>query len=186
MALLALFVSAYTVYVQRQQLKVQAWPRLELAVDHEAGESPGDAIATLKLVNRGVAPGEVKWVHTSREGKTFNDWIALVDAIHDAHKEAPPVKVYRGRNPVGAVVGVGQDFPLLAVNAAALNMIDWDDKMGLAICYCSLLEDCWTFEIANGKTRTSASESCPHEENGFVGIPSSASPFAPRADAGAR
>ena len=74
--LLALFVSAYTVYIQRQQLKVQAWPRLTFESDSQPGDTPSDVRFSLSLRNRESlrrdpldAPDD-RWRDCNRTGTT--------------------------------------------------------------------------------------------------------------------
>ena len=73
-ALLALLLSAYTVYIQRQQLKVQAWPRLTLEDDAQPGPSPGEIKYTVSVKNRGVAPAEVRAMRVAFDGEDVTDW----------------------------------------------------------------------------------------------------------------
>lgn len=73
--LLAIFVAAYTVYVQRQQLKVQAWPRLALEYDLQSGANRDESQLTLSLTNRGFAPAEVRQMHVVVGGTKVTNYL---------------------------------------------------------------------------------------------------------------
>src|SRR5271168_5107536 len=75
-ACLALLVSAYTVYIQRQQLKVQVWPRLAPFSEGQVGSNTSEVHISFGLKNRGVAPAEVRSVQVTFDGEAMPDWKA--------------------------------------------------------------------------------------------------------------
>lgn len=59
--LLALFVSGYTAFVQREQVRAQVWPHLLIGYSDPARE--------LAVLNKGVGPALVKSVEITVDGK---------------------------------------------------------------------------------------------------------------------
>jgi hypothetical protein len=161
--LLALFVSAYTVYVQRQQLKVQAWPRLTLELEADRAAPAGRSRATLLLRNRGVAPAEIRAMRLSLGGRDMTDWLDWLTAVGQ-RQGVKTISFDEATTPVGMVLGVGQDLVLLGTESLPTQaMLNADAESSIDVCYCSVLDDCWVLTIppARGRPTTKAVAECP-------------------------
>jgi hypothetical protein len=162
--LLALLVSAYTVYVQRQQLKAQAWPRLVLDGSSEPGATPGAVHFTLSVKNRGVAPAEVRAMSVLFNGQPVSDWGDLIDR---AERERHVRLAFRadGRGtPAGVVLGAGDEIAIFKTeSAAAVALLFVEDyATSMTLCYCSMLGDCWLLDVpAKGESTTTPVSTCP-------------------------
>ena len=167
--LLALFVSAYTVYIQRQQLKVQAWPRLTIEVDSQRGSGPDEAHTTISLKNRGVAPAEVRAMQMTFEGHAVTDWQDYLVRLMGSRGLYGDLRISKAFSPLGSVLGVGQEVPLLATESLRTDaLLIADEKSTISICYCSVLDDCWLLEVpARGVSTTAPVAHCPTYATNF-------------------
>lgn len=98
--LLALCVSGYTAYVQRQQVRAQVWPHLSV------GQS--DFPPSLTVVNQGVGPALVRSVEVLVDGKPQPDWehVFAAEGMHgDIHRLTSKLS--------GAVLSPGQKLTWL-------------------------------------------------------------------------
>jgi hypothetical protein len=157
---LALLVSAYTAYMQRQQVRAQVWPMLEL----QTGNRP-----TLRfmLANKGVGPALIRHVVITVDGKPVTDWDEALQRIFvtgkhhfgesDIHRRVlsagETLEFLFPSDDNGAPLAVGAKGSLGDVLDHARH-----DRLGFEICYCSTLGDCWTLRAApeppNGTTET--------------------------------
>ena len=147
-AALALAVSTYNVYLQRQQIRAQVWPRLQWSYDNVGGFD-------YSLLNGGVGPAEIEAVRVTVDGKPVATWDEVLRLTTGA--ERPHINSFM----VGRVLGPGVEIRPLrmekgadadAVNAARAR-IDVD------ICYCSSLHDCW--HLAHALKPVTEVPSCP-------------------------
>lgn len=135
--LLALLVSGYTAYIQRQQVRAQVWPHLSIAYQDQAYK--------LSVFNKGVGPAIVRSVEVTVDGKPQPDWEHALAAMSLPHAESD----YGHSTLATAVLSPGD----------ALAVLVFDEKTkyqhfrtamsahGLVnICYCSTLGDCWLLE----------------------------------------
>ena len=133
--LLALCVSGYTAYLQRQQVRAQVWPYLE----------PGMSSSKRKVVlfNKGVGPAIIRSAKILVDGKPQRNWKAAFAAL-DLH--------------------FGHHIPYSTINGVVIPANDHIDQLGfptaedfdlfahqikrvdLKLCYCSTLDECWTYE----------------------------------------
>ena len=134
-AVLALVVAAYTADLQRQQVRAQVWPRLQV------GRSMGRHWI---VWNKGTGPARVRTVRVQVDKLPVKNWDALLIAL--------------GRKPEGygqsqvnkAVISAGERIEMfsvpdnepgraLFVDVFSKNM----HRLGIEICYCSVLNQCW-------------------------------------------
>lgn len=154
--LLALAVSGYTAYVQRQQLRAQVWPHLQLL------SSDFRAEARYFIANGGTGPARVAAVRITIDGvavKTradlckaagFDDstgiiWSSLSTAVLPAGKELTflqPAPDEHSRDSLIALIH-GQGH-----------------KLGMTVCYCSVLDECWV-DFRDTRSNGPATQPCP-------------------------
>jgi hypothetical protein len=139
----ALATSTYNVYLQRQQVRAQVWPRVVLKTAYSKEKGFSSVVA-----NRGVGPAEIKRVGVRIDGKLAEDWYGVestflhrpdfsateISPIED-EVVSPGLEItwFHIQDPVE-----GREF-LTAIEGGA-HGIDID------ICYCSTLGDCWTLD----------------------------------------
>src|SRR4051812_49348223 len=78
-SLLALAVSGYSTYWQRQQIRVQTWPRLTLQLS-ETNE-PRERAWTLKIQNVGIGPAEVGGAEVRVDGQPVHTWAEMAQKL---------------------------------------------------------------------------------------------------------
>jgi hypothetical protein len=133
---LALATSTYNVYLQRQQVRAQVWPRLTFVTSL----SKSDGL-TVTLTNRGVGPAEVQRVRVLVDGKPAEDWPDALGKLLGS-----------GSFSVGGIAPIEHEIvsPGLEIHALkiadtrdATKLVSQMDRLEIELCYCSTLDDCW-------------------------------------------
>ena len=70
---LALCVSGYTAYVQRQQVRATVWPILEF--------ESGNGTIHFSLANKGVGPAIITHVVVTVDGQPVTNWTEVLEKI---------------------------------------------------------------------------------------------------------
>jgi hypothetical protein len=156
-AVLAVTVSAYTAYVQRQQVRAQVWPILEV----NSGNEPE---LRLWIANKGVGPALIRNVHIDLDGKTVTEWNALLVQLYGRASYSFSVDTITNR-----VLSAGETLnafiPHFSESQNELKVrFDRHDRfrVGMEICYCSTLGDCWRLiSAAQKQPRTEEIRRCP-------------------------
>ena len=131
---LALVVSGYTAWIQRQQVRAQVWPYLI------AGNDDGNQ--SVFVYNKGVGPAIVKSAQVFIDGKPQPDWAHVIAAL------GLPEHGYSQSTLNPDVISAGEQV-------RAIHLLDKDrwqafrdgatTRMTLDICYCSTLDECWMY-----------------------------------------
>jgi hypothetical protein len=140
--LLALAVSGYTAYLQRQQVRAQVWPYLEPGMSSSKRE--------VTLFNRGVGPAIIESVQVLVDGKPQRNWPAVFAALGIDFGHHIPYSTING------VVIPANDHvtQLLFPTAEDFNLFTRQIKrVVMKVCYCSSLGDCWAYD---GRAQTPA------------------------------
>lgn len=132
--LLALCVSGYTAYIQRQQVRAQVWPWLFAGND--------DDRQSIMVANKGVGPAIVQSAQMLVDGKPQPDWKHVLDALN-----VPPHQFAQATlNP--NVLSPGEEVQVLRF----LDKGDYQrfkvaatDHLTTNICFCSTLRECWMY-----------------------------------------
>lgn len=132
--LLALVVSGYTAYIQRQQVRAQVWPYLE------AGNDDGNH--AIFVYNKGVGPAIVKSAQVFIDGKPQTNWANVLAALglppHNYVQSTLNPNVISPGEQV-RVIGFFDDEHWKVFRSGAV------DRMTMNICYCSTLDECWMY-----------------------------------------
>lgn len=148
--LLALLVSGYTAWLQRQQVSAQVWPYLEPGMSASKQE--------ISLFNRGVGPAIIRSVQVLVDGKPQRNWPAVFAALGVDYGHHIPYSTING------VVIPANDHvtQLLFPTREEFNLYSHQvDRVVLKLCYCSTLGDCWNYDGAAAspaETRQPAAE----------------------------
>lgn len=153
MALLALLVSAYTAWIQRQQVRAQVMPLLEYGTSNQPA-------LTLELDNKGVGPARVEHVVITFDDRPLHDWNELGQALFRPGEDVGYSVSLLGNHILspgerlnmytltraGQPIGVGKEgSPEWRFNQDRL-------RVGVEICYCSTLDECWTLKVRRQET----------------------------------
>jgi hypothetical protein len=153
--LLALLVSGYTAYVQRQQLRAQVWPHLTIATNNVPPE------IGLHVINSGTGPARIVAVRVTVDHHPAVRW-------EDAQKAM-------GVNPEGiiqsqlsnTVLPAGKDMTILRPFDEATTPRFVADFLGskhdltIAVYYCSVLDECWLVTTEDQPAALGGPAACP-------------------------
>lgn len=150
--LLALCVSGYTAWIQRQQVRAEVWPYLQ------TGISPSQR--QMNLSNKGVGPATVKRVKLFVDGKPQHGWPEAFDALglHDLRNT--PASTING-------IVISPDESIQQINLpdaeTFARFYRQYPRIQLAICYCSALDECWIYDerAESAEARRRPVATCP-------------------------
>ncbi|HKP04808.1 MAG TPA: hypothetical protein VJU77_15755 [Chthoniobacterales bacterium] len=158
----ALFVSGYTAYVQRQQVRAAVWPILEYNTSNEP---------QIKFVveNKGVGPAIVRHVLMKVDGQPVRTWTeAFVKLMGPGRYlfslSTVSSHVFAAGESMDILVPHGSDGgPLtLEKDAALRTALDKERfRVEMEICYCSTLGECWILRSGPAGTSTTETRTCP-------------------------
>lgn len=150
--LLALLVSGYTAYVQRQQVRAQVWPHATIAYQ--------DQERRLSIFNKGVGPAMLRTVRVTIDGKPHRDWASALAALGLSGAG------YGHSTVSETVLSPGESLPVIVFDDPAIYARfrqGMNARGRMDFCYCSTLEECWTFEDRRppAKPVVRATAQCP-------------------------
>ena len=158
--LLALGVSGYTAYIQRQQVRAQVWPYLEPGVSGSKRE--------LIVVNKGAGPALVQSVQMYVDSKPRRNWDAVYAALGLKLSQRPP---YSTLNSIVLSPGERLD-QVLFQNAEDFNAFAKQaNRVEMRMCYCSTLGECWIYdgrEKDPARLRREINECPAHSADDFI------------------
>jgi hypothetical protein len=150
----ALFVSGYTAYVQRQQVRAMVWPILEYDTSNEP-------MIQFTLENKGVGPAIIRHVIVTVDGQPVPDWNEALQKLvrpgtYHFSESTMGGHVLKAGESIDILVPHDSDNSVLTSGKAgelwtALNKAR--HRVGVEICYCSTLGDCWTLR-SDAKTNS--------------------------------
>jgi hypothetical protein len=160
---LALCISGYTAYMQRQQVRAAVWPILEF--DTSSGPNIHFSIS-----NKGVGPAIIRHVIVRVDGHPVKNWNEMLDKLLGPGKHR-----YSESDITGHVFSAGESMTVCTPRDANGNPLTHDQsnplwaemdkgraRVSVEICYSSTLGECWTLR-AGGLTAGATTEmrSCP-------------------------
>ncbi len=160
--LCALCVSAYTAYVQRQQVRAAVWPILEF----DSGNGP----IHFTLANKGVGPAIIRHVIVKVDGQPVRNWKEALEKIL-----GPGEHLGSESDMSGHVFAAAESRTVFTPHDAENNPLNFDKSNPLwvkmnkerlrvttEICYSSTLGECWILR-AGGLTPSTTTETrrCP-------------------------
>ncbi|MEM9000863.1 MAG: hypothetical protein AAGB24_11425 [Bacteroidota bacterium] len=140
-SVLALIVSIYEANLLKAQQKATVWPYFSVNEGYDA------AGFRINASNNGTGPALISSVLVECNGKPFKKYIDLLNTIKPNNTMG--YDKIRVSNISNTVVKAGEERELL--------FLPWSDetreilklmggKVRIKIQYCSVLEDCWTYE----------------------------------------
>lgn len=158
----ALFVSGYTAYVQRQQVRAVVWPILEFSTGN-------DPDIRFIVANKGVGPAIVRHVIATVDGQPVRTW-------HDALvKILGPGKYTFSQSTIsGHVLAAGESInafirkeahgtPPSSEESGSIRarLDEGRGRVAMEICYCSTLGECWILRSGSDGNSTTEARTCP-------------------------
>jgi hypothetical protein len=161
--LLALCVSGYTAYMQRQQVRAAVWPILEF----NSSNAPD---IHFTLANKGVGPAIIRNVVVRVDDQPMRNWNEVFEKLlgpGEHHGSETDMSNH--------VLSAGESMDVLTPFGADANPIKFDrsnllwaklDKdrfrVTVEICYSSALGECWILRAGGpGASTTTESGHCP-------------------------
>lgn len=157
--LLALCVSGYTAWLQRQQVRAQVWPYIETGWSQSG--------RYVLLANKGVGPARIETIQMFVDGKPYKDWSSIFAALGLKFDPMPPYSTVHG-----IVISPGTLVQQLAFrDEEQFRQFDpLYPRIDVAVCYCSSLGECWQLderETDPARLRRSV-EICPLSPEDFA------------------
>jgi hypothetical protein len=169
----ALVVSAYTAYVQRQQVRAQVYPILQF------GSGANDEGFHAILENKGMGPALIHSVVITLDGKPVHNWYELLARVlgpgtplfyYDSFGqrvlspgESLRVLNFTRMEPPKPKPG---DKPIAPESPQESNdrLMESRSRWRVSICYCSTLGDCWTLIQSSTEDFTKDTRSCSERD----------------------
>jgi hypothetical protein len=150
-ALAALVISAVSLYIARQQTEVMhrqlaasIWPAMQF---HTSNVRDGEPVISMSVQNVGVGPARVHSFSITHQGEPVADLTAFIEGCcaPEGTSVSTITSFVEGRIlPAGEQV----DFLTLAADVNHPAVFERFDRvrgeLDVEVCYCSVLEECWT------------------------------------------
>jgi hypothetical protein len=159
---LALCVSGYTAYMQRQQVRAAVWPILEF----DTANGP----IHFTLANKGVGPAIIKHVIVKVDGEPVRNWSEVLEKIlgpgtHPGEEADMSGHVFSAGESINVFTPHGPDGNPLTFdksNPLWVQMNNGRNRVTVEICYSSTLGECWTLRAGGSiPSTTTATHRCP-------------------------
>ncbi len=160
---LALCVSAYTAYMQRQQVRAAVWPILEF-------DSSNGPDIHFTLSNKGVGPAIIRHVIVKVDDQPVKNWGEALDKLAGPGRHHR----YSESDINGHVFAAGESTNVFTPHdAEGKTLTDrsnplWAEmdkgrgRVSVEICYSSTLGECWTLRTAGlNPGTTTQTRRCP-------------------------
>jgi len=160
-SLVSLWLGLHSAHSMEKLVAANSYPYVETARSTRMDERDPVTDAFRKrvdyqLTNNGVGPARIEWVQLNYKGKPMADLSALLDACcklapHDA----------TGLNKRGSIAGS------LIPQGREVHLFTWDEphkpnptfdtlhsqmnEINMAVCYCSVFDDCYKREVNKSK-----------------------------------
>jgi hypothetical protein len=165
----ALFVSGYTAYIQRQQVRATVWPILEY-------DTSNDPMIRLTVENKGVGPAIIRHVVVRVDGEPVRNWEEAMTKLLGPLPQGRDHYRFSESTMNGHVLKPGESIDVLVPHDFDGNPIK-DEKSGemwtrlnkdrqrvsVEICYCSTLGECWNLRAGANGNSTVEARGCPKE-----------------------
>lgn len=140
-SLITAFVSIYSAFIDRAYARASVWPRLEIS------RSFGDNHFSYIVSNKGTGPAVIQYAHLTSEARTIRRWPEYLHKITGG-------KVDHVQSHIGEkVLSDGEQLrPLQITDAEAVKLLAAHDNLNIALCYCSIYQECWLVDRANQPT----------------------------------
>jgi hypothetical protein len=159
---LALCVSGYTAWVQRQQVRAAVWPILE----YQTSNAPD---IHFTLANKGVGPAIIKNVIVKVDDQPVRNWAEVFEKLlgpgqyHGAESDMSG-HVFSAGESMTVYTPYGPDGNPLAFdksNSFWVKMNKARDRVTVEISYSSTLGECWTLRGGPGPGIITEIRHCP-------------------------
>lgn len=148
--ILTAVISVYSAYVDREYARASVWPKLELFRSYSAKEF------SYGVANKGTGPAVIQYAKVSVDSKPIIRWseVSVFSNITQSHISSITV-------PSEQTI-----TPLRYRGELISDILKFDEKISIELCYCSIYQECW---IVNRSNETQQVEQCTvSSEEAFV------------------
>lgn len=153
--LVALLVSGYTAYVQRQQLRAQVWPYLLI----ETGNVP--PFVGFHAVNSGTGPARVMAVRVQVDGQSVKNWTEAQRVVGSEPGDIIQSQLSDTVLPAGKDLLFFQPRDQDASEPFQAKFLGEKHELRVSVCYCSVLDDCWMVASDTRPNAIADADACP-------------------------
>lgn len=153
--LLALAIAAYTAYVQRTQLRAQAWPHLRLEYS--------SVDVSFSARNEGSGPARIAAVRVTLNGAPVKTWQDIKKTTGLTELTYVMSTFSFGVLLSGSVFTIAKAADSAQSRAAFAELFpDGKHALSITVCYCSILDECWVtaFHAEGIDNRSIGSDEC--------------------------
>ena len=151
----AVGIAGYTAYVQRQQLRAQVWPYLQLW--------QSDVNVGFYITNQGTGPARIIAARVMVDGTPRKTWSDVQKAAGLTGSEITTSTVS------GIVLPAGKDYVVIQPRedeqsrTKLRELFHGKHAPVVTICYCSVLAECWatTFDLVSDEGKPRRGDTCP-------------------------
>ncbi len=162
-SLMALAVSIYEAYLNREQQRISVLPLVDAWTSYN-GESYG-----INIANKGTGPARVKSISLSRKDQLYQTWPQLYEPVMGQN-----AYVYSQSMLSGDIMAQGESISLLSYSRSefAQQAHAVESEIDMQLCYCSIFDECHLLTLyglnsARG-SNTESIDNCPvYPENQF-------------------
>ena len=158
LSICGLFVALYEASIARRAERASVWPHVEVATSVQGTH------VQIWVHNTGVGPARIRAANVSHQGTTLTDWAALLHILKvDVGNITRTYSLIGGR-----VLGVDSEpETIFAVDVRAdspdpnaslrLAAPIFDGSVDVALCYCSVYDECWITRLQDIMNRSRGS-----------------------------
>lgn len=143
---LALIVSGYTAYIQRQQVRAQVWPYLLVGY--------ADPERSMIVLDKGTGPAIVRSVEVLVDGKHYLRWNEVLAALGVERPQEHEHSTISNN-----VLSAGERLVMMSIpddTRYKAFLAQSAHRLATRICYCSTLGECWINVRGEGRDRPPA------------------------------
>ena len=151
-SVVALALGIYEANLEREHQRASVWPRLELNRSYDDTSSK----LTYTLTNNGLGPAIIKFSTLSVNGKVVENWDEVLFTLYGNRYQRSTRRIGNSVLPPKAALTMLQinDADLFALGYRQFS--EKDVQLGIAICYCSVFDECWLTDRNNNPTKVEA------------------------------
>lgn len=156
-AVSSLALSVYEARMTRQHDKLSVWPSVS-AFNSDSGD-----VYTFNVRNDGTGPATLRSLQILVDGRPQHRWSEVIDAFLDSASRAR-IQALSSSVGRGTVLLPGPRVPLVTIGPADVGLAfhrEASKRMRAIMCYCSLYEDCWTYDDGDDAPEPRAVSACP-------------------------
>ncbi|MEM9169744.1 MAG: hypothetical protein AAGC56_08825 [Pseudomonadota bacterium] len=144
----------------RKQQQAAVWPRIDIAVTNNSVDAY--PYTSVSASNNGIGPARVQYIAAYVDAAVQNDWWRVMEATAGVDGGAVMLS---NADLNGRVLAAGETRELVRVDSRAMPeeaaissselrglfsaAVD-EGRVKLAVCYCSVFDDCWLAETDSG------------------------------------